>query len=82
MSLPVGIIEKALDLISKVLESKKKKVTLHQLQQLCGFLNFLAKAVVPGRTFMRRLYSNLAIQKDLGHRKYEALCTGEQSLYM
>ena len=32
------------------------KTTLQQLQRLCGFLNFLCKCVIPGRTFTRRLY--------------------------
>ena len=37
----------------------KRKITVFQLQQLCGFLNFLSRAVVPGRMFTRRLYSAL-----------------------
>ena len=36
---------------------KKGKTTLRELQQLCGYLNFLCKAVIPGRVFTRRLYS-------------------------
>ena len=35
-----------------------KKTTLRKLQQLCGFLNFLGKCIVPGRAFTRRLYSH------------------------
>ena len=31
----------------------KKKVMVKQLQQLCGYLNFLGKAIFPGRTFTR-----------------------------
>ena len=30
----------------------KKKVTVKELQVLCGYLNFLAKAIFPGRTFI------------------------------
>ena len=37
---------------------RKKKNTLWQLQQICGFLNFLGKAIVPGRAFTRRMYSH------------------------
>ena len=48
---------KALDLISHLLNKHKKKVTIHQLQQVCGLLNFLCRCVVPGRAFTRRLYS-------------------------
>ena len=35
----------------------KKKATVKELQILCGFLNFICKAVFPGRTFVRRMYS-------------------------
>jgi hypothetical protein len=35
---------------------KKKKVTLKSLQSLLGLLNFAASCIVPGRTFLRRLY--------------------------
>ena len=58
VSIPVSKIEKALDLIDRVLNNKSKKVTLHQLQQICGFLNFLGRCIVPGRAFTRRLYSH------------------------
>ena len=57
ISIPVEKIQRANELIDKALKSKSKKVTLHQLQQLCGFLNFLGKCIVPGRTFTRRLYA-------------------------
>ena len=33
----------------------KKKVTLHQLQSVIGFLNFACLVVKPGRAFLRRL---------------------------
>ena len=35
----------------------KKKMTVHDLQVLCSFLNFLGKAVFPGRAFTRRMYA-------------------------
>ena len=44
-------------MIDKILNNKNSKATLHQLQKLCGFLNFLCKCVVPGRAFTRRLYT-------------------------
>ena len=40
-----------------MLERKSKKTTIRELQELCGFLNFLCRAVVPGRAFTRRLYA-------------------------
>ena len=35
----------------------KKKATVKELQVLCGFLNFLSKAIFPGRAFTRRMYA-------------------------
>ena len=52
--IPIEKIEKAERLINTVL--KKKNIQLKTLQQLTGFLNFLCKAVIPGRAFTRRLY--------------------------
>ena len=53
---PVEKIQKALILIQEVLP--KKKMTLRQLQKICGFLNFLGHCVVPGRAFTRRFYAH------------------------
>ena len=53
---PVEKIQKALNLIGYILS--RRKITVHQLQRLCGFLNFLCKCVVPGRAFTRRLYAH------------------------
>ena len=55
VSIPVDKIERAKDLVLAVI--KKKKTTVLTLQQLTGFLNFLCRVVVPGCTFMRRIYS-------------------------
>ena len=57
--IPTEKIDKAKDLISRTLNKRSKKITLQDLQKLTGFLNFLCKAVVPGRAFTRRMY-NLA----------------------
>ena len=38
----------------------RKKATIKKLQSLCGYLNFLNKAVVPGRTFTRRMYAKFS----------------------
>ena len=54
--LPIEKIERGKTMIKILQERKSKKVTLKELQQLCGFLNFLGKAIVPGRAFTRRLY--------------------------
>ena len=42
----------------------KKKATVKDIQQLCGFLNFLCCAIVPGRAFTRRLYHQTSIPSD------------------
>ena len=53
--IPCEKISKARNMINFVLS--KKKLTVHQLQKICGFLNFLGRCVVPGQAFTRRLYS-------------------------
>ena len=55
--IPQEKIHRALTMIHFCLEKKNKKITLRQLQQLCGFLNFLTKAILPGRAFTRRMYA-------------------------
>ena len=54
--IPVDKLQKGRDLVDNILNKKSKKTTIRDLQQLCGFLNFLGRAVVPGRAFTRRLY--------------------------
>ena len=58
--IPIEKLEKAKDLISSVLLKRSKKLTVNQLQKICGFLNFLGRCVIPGRAFTRRLYSHTA----------------------
>ena len=50
-------IEKAQKLVESVLNRKSKKLTLKELQPICGLLNFLGRAIVLGCTFMCRLYA-------------------------
>ena len=57
ISIPVDKLRKALCLIEEFLGAKK--TTIKQLQCLCGFLNFLCRCVIPGRTLTRRLYTKL-----------------------
>ena len=44
-----------------------KKVTLKQLQSLCGSLTFCTRALPDGRAFSRRLYSNTPKTKRPHH---------------
>ena len=55
--IPLDKLEKGKELIQYFLNKRNKKVTLLQIQQLTGFLNFLCKCIIPGRAFTRRLYS-------------------------
>ena len=57
IGIPINKIDKAVQLIQDMLNNKKSKTTLHKLQKLCGYLNFLAKSVVPGRAFISRMYT-------------------------
>ena len=56
---------KAMQLLNWVL--KQKKVTIYFIQQLTGTLNFLCKVLVPGRTFMRRIYDKLKLTDNQGN---------------
>ena len=56
ISIPTDKLKKGIEMIDYVLNKKNKKITLLFLQQLTGFLNFICRCVVPGRTFLRRLY--------------------------
>ena len=35
----------------------RKKSTMKKLQQLCGYLNFICRAIYLGRPFVRRMYA-------------------------
>ena len=56
--LPLEKLDKCKNLINEAL--CKKKLTLKELQQLTGLLNFACQVIVPGRAFLRRLI-NLSI---------------------
>ena len=55
--IPVDKLERAMDMIKFFLNKKNAKVTVLQIQKLAGFLNFLCRCIIPGRAFVRRLYS-------------------------
>ena len=60
ISVPVDKVGRALQLLQEILDGKKSKTTIKQLQKLCGFLNFLCHCVVPGQAFTRRLYTKFS----------------------
>ena len=45
----------AVNLLEEIIS--KKKTMVGTLQKLCGYLKFLCRAIFPGRTFIRRMYS-------------------------
>ena len=55
--IPIKKVTRALDMIAFFTNKANKKATEHQVQKLCGFLNFLCRCVIPGKTFLRRTYS-------------------------
>ena len=65
--IPEDKLKRAIDLVDYVLNKKHKKMPRLQVQQLTGFLNFLCKCIVPGRTFIRRLYALSSNDKLLPH---------------
>ena len=55
--IPREKLSKAMNLVQHVLHKHNRKITVLQLQKLCGYLNFISRAVLPGRAFTRRLYA-------------------------
>ena len=52
---PADKVDRAVKQIQRILEGKK--TTVHALEKLCGYLNFLCRCIVPGCAFTRRIYS-------------------------
>ena len=70
IGIPRDKISKGLNMINSILQlqsksRKKRKATVLQLQQLTGFLNFLSRAIIPGRAFNRRMYAKFSGNKNL-----------------
>ena len=55
--IPKEKVMKALDMLEFFLNAKNHKVTVLQIQKLCGTLNFLCRCVIPGRAFLTRIYA-------------------------
>ena len=52
--LPADKLQKGRELLSTL--ATRRKVTLGELQQALGFLNFICKVISPGRAFLRRIH--------------------------
>ena len=58
LGIPLDKHNRAVHMLQTMID--RKKATVKDLQQLCGFLNFISKAIFPGRTFIRRMYAKFA----------------------
>ena len=63
--IPLDKRTKAINQLKKVLAKNKCKVKT--VQQLAGLLNFLNRAIVPGRTFTRSMYDKLKLKDKKGN---------------
>ena len=62
---------------------RKRKVRVKEIQALCGYLNFLNKAVYPGRAFTRRMYAKFSKVIDfsefgLSNKGHNSIATQKQ----
>ena len=68
LSIPLEKKQKALQLLRDI--TATHKTTIKQIQILTGYLNFLTKAIFPGRTFTRRMYAKcLALEFSKSGKK-------------
>ena len=65
LSIPLEKCNKAVDLLQSAVTSRK--VTVKFIQKITGTLNFLNKAIVPGRAFTRGMYSQLKLLDNKGN---------------
>ena len=79
---PTEKVAKAVNLIQTIVNKKSKKVTLNQLQKVCGFLNFLGRCVIPRRAFTRRLYAYTANDKLKPHQHIRITSELKADLFM
>ena len=57
LSIPIDKVERTITMLKWITD--KKKATVKELERLSGLLNFLNKAIVPGRIFTRRMYAKI-----------------------
>ena len=66
LSLPAEKVFKAQEILNWAID--KKCVTIHFVQRITGILNFLNKAIVPGRVFTRGMYEKLKTTDKKGRK--------------
>ena len=75
LAIPQEKVLKARGKIYDIITKQKKRATIKELQSLTGFLNFLNKAIVPGRAFTRRMYAKIpAIAYDKKLALHDGSC--------
>ena len=65
LCVPLDKKTKALNLLRWILN--KRSATVKEIQSLSGYLNFLNKAIVPGRAFTRRMYAAVTLDNLKQH---------------
>ena len=55
LAIPEEKRQVAIELLTEL--SRKTKTTVHNLQKLCRYLNFISRAIFPGRPFIHRMYA-------------------------
>ena len=66
LSLPEEKRIKAISWLTYMIE--KKKATIKEIQTLTGILNFLSRAIVPGRAFTRLMYAKIRTTNTDGRK--------------
>ena len=69
LRIPIDKRDKALNLLQMFIH--KNKATIKQIQQLTGTLNFLSRAIVPGRAFTRHMYARINLKDNKGRKLKE-----------
>lgn len=80
LSVPEDKRDAALNQIDAILRSKR--ILMRQLQRLTGLLNFLCRAIVPGRAFTRRLYYRIAGVKQHHHIRVDQSMKDDLKVWM
>ena len=66
LSIPEDKCRKAIALLNWAVQ--QRSITIKFFQRLTGILNFLGKAIIPGRTFTRLMYKKLKVTTDDGFK--------------
>ena len=83
VAIPMEKISRGINMLTSALSAKKGKITVLQLQKICGFLNFLSRAVVPGRAFTRRMYAKISNKlKPHHHIRIDRECRLDMNVWL